>query len=534
MPSAKTFNISIKFILMSASKILLLLILLIKSVIAPAQQRPNIIYIMSDDHDADAISAYNKQLLSTPNIDRLAKDGMLFTKAFVGNSICAPARATLLTGQHSHKNGQKDNRTRFDSSILTMPKMLQQAGYQTAIIGKWHLHSYPTGFDYWKILPGQGFYYKPRLINMNGDTATYNGYATDVITDEAISWLGNVNKEKPFMLLLHHKAPHRYFFPHLKYIKQFVEKKFPEPSTLYNDANGKGSAWRLQTMRILEDMQLCSDLKVDPYYLKDIPHLQPDSADIRYYDAIMNRLTESERLEAKLLYAERGKILKQLKPSGKELLAYKYLWYMQDFLACAASLDENIGRVLDYLKEKDLEKNTIVVYTSDQGFYLGENGWFDKRFMYDVSMQIPLLVRWPGVIKPGSVSNALVQNIDFAPTFLDAASVTVPQWMQGKSLKPVLHNARVKLPRKNLYYHFYEYYADHTVLPHLGIRGKRFKLIYFYTVDEWELYDLKKDPREQQNLVSSRKYRKVFRSMKQQLQQARNEYDDHEKAGELN
>jgi arylsulfatase A-like enzyme len=513
--------------------ITLIFYFLLLSITAYSQQRPNIIYIMTDDHDDDAISAYNKKFIHTPNIDRLAKEGMLFKNAFVANSICGPVRATLLTGQHSHKNGIKDNRTRFDSSKITMPKLLQQGGYQTAVVGKWHLHSYPTGFDYWKILPGQGQYFQPRFINMNGDSVNYKGYATDVITDEAINWLNTRDKKKPFMLLLHHKAPHRYFFPPLKFIQQYINKKFPEPATLYADTTGKGTAWKLQTMSILHDMKLCSDLKVDPTYLKDIPHLKPDSADIIYYNAIMNRIPENERSAIKLLYAERGKILKEKKLSGQELLKYKYQWYMQDYLACVASIDENIGRVLNYLKENDLEKNTVVIYTSDQGMYLGENGWFDKRFMYEPSMKTPLLIRWPGIINAGSVNNSLVQNIDLAPTFLDIAQIKIPVWMQGLSLKTLLNHKANALHRKNLYYHFYEYNADHTVLPHLGVRGTQYKLIYFYTVNEWELYDLKKDPLEQKNLVSSKAHHKILQLMKQQLVQARIYYDDHEAAGVL-
>jgi len=283
----------------------LLIIFILLSHFAFSQQRPNIIYIMSDDHDNDAISAYNKTFIQTPNIDRLAKEGMLFNKAFVGNSICGPARATLLTGQHSHKNGMKDNRTRFDSSKITMPKLLQQAGYQTAIVGKWHLQSYPAGFDYWKILPGQGLYFEPRLISMKGDTSTYHGYATDVITDEAINWLEHRDKTKPFLLLLHHKAPHRYFFAPLKYIEQFHTKIFPEPATLYVDTAGHGTAWRLQTMSILHDMKLSSDLKVDPAYLMDIPELKPDSAEIAYYKAIINRIPEPDRSRIKSFYEDR-------------------------------------------------------------------------------------------------------------------------------------------------------------------------------------------------------------------------------------
>ncbi len=498
-----------------------------------AQQRPNIIYIMSDDHDADAISAYNKKLISTPNIDRIANEGILFNRCFVGNSICSPARATLLTGQHSHKNGVKDNFTRFDSSKITMPKLLQQAGYQTALVGKWHLHSYPTGFDYWKILPGQGLYFEPRLINMNGDTNTYHGYASDIITDEAISWLNNRGKNKPFVLLLHHKAPHRYFFPPLKYIEQFHDKIFPEPATLYADTTGHGSAWRVQTMSILDVMKLSSDLKVDPEYLKDIPWLKPDSAEIAYYHAILNRIPQPDRDRIKEIYAERGKLLQQLRPERKELLKYKYQWYMQDYLACVASVDENVGRVLKYLDDNNLTKNTMIIYTSDQGMYLGENGWFDKRFMYDKSMKTALMIRWPGHIKPKTITNAMVQNIDFAPTILDVAGATIPGWMQGLSLVSLVTGKKTSLNRPYLYYHYYEYSKDHTVIPHLGIRGERYKLIYFYTVNEWELYDLKTDPMEQHNLIHSPARQKIFLQMKDELIKLRDHYDDHEPAGEL-
>lgn len=512
----------------------LLIFLSLFSISTFAQERPNIIYIMSDDHDADAISAYNKTLISTPNIDRIANEGIVFNRCFVGNSICSPARATLLTGQHSHKNGVRDNFTRFDSSKITMPKLLQQSGYQTAIIGKWHLHSYPAGFDYWKILPGQGLYYEPLLINMKGDTSVYHGYASDIITDEAIDWLDGRDGSKPFVLLLHHKAPHRTFLPPLKYIEQFHNKAIPEPPTLYADTVGHGSAWRIQTMSILNVMKLCSDLKVDPKYLMDIPWLMPDSTEIAYYNTIMDRIPQPDRDKIKEIYAERGKLLAQLRPKGKELLKYKYQWYMQDYLACVASVDENVGKLLKYLDENDLTKNTLLIYTSDQGFYLGENGWFDKRFMYDVSMQTPLLMRWPGHIKPGTVTDALVQNIDFAPTILNTAGLETPKWMQGLSLMPVLEGKEISPKRSYLYYHYYEYSTDHTVIPHLGIRGDRYKLIYFYTVNEWELYDLQTDPGEQYNLIRSPAYEKVFLQMKNELRKLRDLYDDHIPAGELN
>lgn len=498
-----------------------------------AQQRPNVIYIMSDDHDANAISAYSKKFISTPNIDRLANEGALFTRCFVGNSICAPARATLLTGQHSHKNGVKDNFTRFDSSRITLPKLLQQAGYQTAIIGKWHLTSYPTGFDYWKILPGMGQYYNSRFINMGGDTVTLPGYATDVITNETIKWLNNRDKTKPFVLFLHHKAPHRYFFPALKYLEQYHTKKFPEPATLYVDTAGKGSAWRIQTMSILRNMMLSSDLKVDPQYLMDNPALKPDSAEIAYYNAIMNRVPEPDRSRYKEIYAERGMILQRLRPTGKKLLTYKYQWYMQDYLATVASVDENVGRILKYMDENNLTVNTMVMYTSDQNFYMGENGWFDKRFMYDVSMSTPLLVRWPQHIKPGIKINVLAQNIDFAPTILSATGNPVPQWMQGLSLLPVLTGKSTITDRHSLYYHYYEFSKDHTVIPHLGIRGERYKLIYFYTVNEWELYDLATDPGEQKNLVRLPQYQALVSRLKKELNQLRDKYDDHEPAGDF-
>lgn len=498
-----------------------------------SQQRPNIIYIMSDDHDNDAISAYNQQFIYTPHIDRLAREGIKFNKAFVGNSICAPARATLLTGQHSHKNGVKDNRTPFDPSKNTLPKLLQKAGYQTALIGKWHLHSYPSGFDYWRILPGMGQYFNTPIIEMSGDTIRQPGYATDVLTDNAISWLDQRDTTKPFVLFFHHKAPHRYFFPSLKYLEQFHTRTFPEPSTLFLDTNGRGSAWAIQTMSILPDMQLCSDLKVDPQYLADIPELKPSEQQVNYYKAIMNRVPEGQRKRYEEIFAARGKLIREKNLRGKELLKYKYQWYMQDYTACIASIDESIGRLLDYLDKENLASNTAVMYTSDQGFYLGENGWFDKRFAYDISMQTPLLVRWPGHIKPGTETNAMVQNIDFAPTILAIAGSKAPGWMQGLDFKPILTGNKKELPRPYLYYHYYEFVQDHTVIPHVAIRSKDHKLIYFYTVNEWQLYDLQKDPAELNNLANSDPHQSLFKKLKKELIQLRNLYDDHEPAGEL-
>lgn len=512
-------------------RFLFFLLLCCQSVFA---QQPNIIYIMSDDHDNDAISAYNKQFIQTPNIDRLAKEGIRFNRAFVGNSICAPARATLLTGQHSHKNGVKNNSTPFDTTKITIGHHLHNAGYQTALIGKWHLISKPQGFDYWKILPGMGQYHDTRMIQMSGDTITTKGYSADVITDDAINWLNNRDKSKPFALFFHHKAPHRNFVPDLKHLEQFIKRTYPEPATLYSDTTGRGAAWAKQTMNILLDMRLSADLKVDPVYLKDIPELKPDADDIATYNALIKRMPESQRERYKEIYAERGKLIQQKKLRGKELMKYKYQWYMQDYLACIASVDESVGRILNYLDANKLSNNTAVIYTSDQGFYLGENGWFDKRFAYDVSMQTPLLIRWPGHIKANTVTNAMVQNIDFAPTILDIANGNIPATMQGISLKPFLTGKQKSINRKYLYYHYYEFVKDHTVIPHLAVRGEQYKLIYFYTANEWQLYDLKKDPAEQNNLIHSTAHQSTISQLKVELMKLRDQYDDHEPAGEFN
>jgi arylsulfatase A-like enzyme len=312
----------------------------------------------------------------------------------------------------------------------------------------------------------------------------------------------------------------------LKHLEEFHKKTFPEPGTLYTDTTGRGSAWRIQTMSILPDMRLCSDLKVNPQALMDIPELRPDSAEIAYYNAIMRRIPKELRKRYDEIYAERGRLIREKNLRGKELLKYKYQWYMQDYLACIASIDESVGIILDYLDKNALANNTAVMYTSDQGFYLGENGWFDKRFMYDVSMQTPLLVRWPGKIKKNTVTNALVQNIDFAPTILDITGTLIPDTMQGISLVPILTGKEKKPERKYLYYHYYEFVKDHTVLPHFGIRGERYKLIYFYTVKEWEFYDLEKDPTEQKNLINSKDHLDLIKQLKIELKKAQAEYED--------
>ncbi|MBY0435841.1 MAG: sulfatase-like hydrolase/transferase, partial [Cyclobacteriaceae bacterium] len=431
-------------------------------------QKPNIIYIMSDDHDDDAISAYrllrggqSNIPIQTKALDKMAREGMLFKQAFVSNSICSPARATILTGKFSHLNGVKDNVTPFDTSQYTFIKQMRSSGYQTALIGKWHLHIRPSGFDYFSILPGQGRYYTPQFVSPK-DTATFrDGYVAEEITRQTIEWLEKRDTSKPFMLMMHHKAPHRNWMPALKYAELFSKIKFTEPHTLYADSTNKGKAFRDQQMSILNDMDLCTDLKISPKFLEDIPNLKPPREQIRGYEYQMKLIPEVTRRRLQEIYAERGRILQSRRPSGRELLALKYQWYMQDYMACVASVDESVGQLLDYLDSKGLSENTIVFYTSDQGFYLGENGWFDKRFMYDVSMKTPLIVRWKGHIRGNVVSDAMVQNIDLAPTFLDVAHVPAPKDLQGMSLMPLLSGTIKKFSRPSLYYRYYEFPDPH-------------------------------------------------------------------------
>lgn len=517
------------------NKLLLTISLFLSSLFSHSQQRPNILFIFSDDHDADAISVYNKTLISTPGIDRIAKEGMKFNKHFVTNAICAPARATILTGKFSHMNGHKDNRTEFDTAQYLFPRQLQRAGYQTALVGKLHLQTLPAGFDYWDVLPGQGQYYRPRFINMKNDTTTYpDAYATTLTTDKARGWLDKRDPSKPFMLMVNHKAPHRNWWPEFKHALYFSKIRIPEPSTLYADTTGKGKAYRDQQMRILDDMTLCIDLKIDPAYLVDIPHLKPSTKEIKDYHSLIADIPEELRKKFTDLYAARGEILSRLKPTGKELLKWKYQWYMQDYLACIASVDESVGTLLNYLDSSGLAENTLVIYTSDQGFFLGENGWFDKRFMYDVSMQSPLLMKWKGKIKPGSINNDLTQNIDLAPTILDVAGEQIPTEIQGISLKQFMIGKKPPVKRPALYYHYYEFPVDHHVYPHLGIRTTQYKLIYFYPVNEWELYDLTKDPTEKNNIYSHPKNKSLVGQLKKLLVERRAFYKDTEPAGELN
>ena len=464
---------------------------LLGAVCVTAAGPPNIVWMFSDDHAYQAIGAYGGRLEKenlTPHIDRIAREGMVFDRAYVANSICAPSRATLLTGKHSHLNGKHTNGGRFNHDQQQFQKILQKSGYQTAMIGKIHLAGMMQGFDYWEVLPGQGQYVNPRFITEQGQTQ-YKGHSTDVITDRALKWLETgLDTSKPFMLMVHYKAAHRRWTPAERFVKPFSTRTFAEPENLLDDYSGRGAAALNQKMTIARHMSMGADLKVGK---------RPDR---RAY------------LEGK----ER---------EGDEMTRWKYQAYMQDYLACVAGIDENVGRILKYLEDQGLDKNTVVLYSSDQGFYLGEHGWFDKRFMYEESFRTPLLARWPGIIKPGSRNDDLVQNIDFAETFLDIAGAPIPADMQGKSLVPLLRGKTPADWRSSLYYHYYEG-GGHGVPRHEGVTTKRYKLIRFYskTDEAWELYDLKRDPREMASVHDNPEYEMIRETLHKELAALKNTY----------
>ena len=481
--------------------------------------RPNIVFIMTDDHGYQALSAYSDHLIRTPHLDRLAKEGALFTNSFVSNSICAPSRAVMLTGKHNHLNGQIDNGRPFDGSQLTFPRLLQEAGYETAIIGKWHLRSQPAGFDHYEVLLGQGDYYNTPFAT-NGDTIPSQGYVTDVITDKSPDWIKQRESNDPFCLLVHHKATHRVWMPPLSLLDSLEDVTFPYPSTLFHDYAGRPAA-ASQRMSIDKDLDLVYDLKM----LDEEAEIQTKYRQM-YERGRISNLNEAERA---VWDAHFQPIIEQFKQSdlkGEELVRWKYQRYMRDYLRCVRSVDNNVGRLLDYLDESGLAENTIVVYTSDQGFYLGEHGWFDKRFMYEESMRTPLLMRYPGHIQPGTQVEQMIQNIDYAPTFLDFAGVSVHPDMQGISWKDHLINGAA-IDRNALYYHYYEFPNEHMVKRHYGVRTDRYKLIHFYEdIDQWEFYDLKSDPQELHNLVDNPEYRDRIDSLQQILQDLQVQYQD--------
>lgn len=496
----------------------------------PQQKRPNILFIMTDDHAYQAISAYSDKLIQTPNIDRIAKEGILFTNACVTNSICAPSRATILTGKHTHLNGKIDNSMPFDTNQITFPQLFQNAGYQTAMFGKLHFGNNPKGVDNFMILPGQGSYLNPQFITPKGDT-TIKGYVTDIITDLTIDWLDKKRApEKPFLLMYLHKAPHRAWWPSPEKFKIFSQQTFPEPETLFDNYENRGTAAKTAEMSI-SDLMLSYDNKVFPEAIEKIGLTNDDPRNKRYFlHSDFSRLNKEQlALYQPILDSISHDFINQWpKMSNDEKVRWQYQRYMQDYLACISSVDDNIGRVLDYLDESGLAENTVVVYTSDQGFYLGEHGWFDKRFIYDESFKTPLLIRWPNEIHPGITSDEMVQNLDFAQTFLEMAQIEAPHDMQGNSLVPLLKGDTTQWNRDAVYYHYYEYPdSEHMVKRHYGIVTKAYKLVHFYyDVNEWELYDRKKDPHEMKNVYHDPAYADIVASLDKKLKDLRIKYKD--------
>jgi len=500
-----------------------------------AQGRPNIVWIFSDDHTRQAIGAYGSRLAKldpTPNIDRLANEGMLFERCYVGNSICAPSRATLLTGKHSHKNGKIDNRGPFNHDQQQFQKILQKDGYQTAMIGKIHLAGKMQGFDYWEVLPGQGSYYQPTFITEDGNTQ-YKGYVGDLVTDRALEWLKNGRElDTPFMLMVHHKATHRTWKCAPRHTGLYDDVMIPEPDNLFDNYDGRGTAAHEQDMSIEKTMRDEADLKIRSQADKKAGFAKyakqkglPRGEHGAYY-----RMIPEHREIWDDAYDPRNEAFFKANLQGKELVRWKYQRYVKDYLRCGKSIDDSVGRLLNYLEESGLDKNTVVMYSSDQGFYLGEHGWFDKRFMYEESFSTPLVAKWPGVIKPGSRNKDLVQNIDFAETFLDLAGAPIPDDMQGLSLVPLLKGKTPKDWRKSLYYHYYEYPAVHSVRKHEGVADLRYKLIRYYGQDvpngeEWELFDLQKDPAEMNSVYANPEYATKVAELKQELKRLRKQYD---------
>ncbi|MCC8036492.1 MAG: sulfatase [Rikenellaceae bacterium] len=491
------------------------------------KETPNILFIMTDDHSYQTISAYGhplSALVPTPNIDRLAGEGMLFRSAYVENSISTPSRATLLTGLYSHQHGQRTLDRGFDTTKTVFPELLRQAGYQTAVIGKWHLPAAPHGFDHYSILHDQGDYYNPELLTpaSGGMFVRCEGYATDIITDQSLEWLEGRDPTRPFCLMVHHKAPHRNWMPDIQYLDLIDEySEIPVPDTLFDDYSTRGPAARTQEMTIARDMSLGYDLKVDR--LHDTEEV-PDWLKLSWRNSI-ERMTPSQRAAWDAYYEPLNDRFIDQELSGDDLTLWKYGRYISDYLKVIKSIDVQVGRLLDWLDANHLTENTLVVYTSDQGFYMGEHGWYDKRFMYEESFRTPLLARWPAVILPSSVCDGLVQNIDFAPTFLDAAGVEIPGQMEGLPLTGLMSGEKSDL-RDELYYQYYDYPAVHQVRKHYGIRTKEFKLIHFYGQAQWpghedidsrEFYDMSADPHEVDNRYGDPEYAPIISRLEERL-----------------
>lgn len=531
------------------------LIPLIAGCSSPGQPRPNVIIIMTDDHTTQALSCYQKGLVETPNLDRLASEGMLFERCYVSNAISGPSRACILTGKFSHTNGFTDNSRTFDGDQQTFPKLLQAAGYQTAMIGKWHLNSAPQGFDYSSILVGQGEYYNPQFSDNGQAPHNETGYVTDIITDKAVDFIANRDRSRPFAMLYYHKAPHRNWLPAPRHMGMNEGKTYPEPESLLDDYSGRGRAAKEQDMQISRNMFPGWDLKlVEPEELENIGELvktgdankddvaraNSEIGALRQYKEAYGRMTPSEQARLDSAYAGRRAEWAVLSRTGspEEIVRWKYQQYMKDYTAVITAVDENVGRLMEYLESIGELDNTIIIYTSDQGFFLGEHGWFDKRFMYEECQRTPLLVRYPPEVKAGSRTDALAMNIDFAPTILDLAGVEIPSDIQGMSLKPVLTSGG-KTPgdwRDAVYYHYYEYPSWHSVKRHYGIRtDDNFKLIHFYNdIDEWELYDLNTDPREMHNVFDDPAYAEVRARLETRMEELQAQFGDTDPCERIN
>ena len=481
-------------------------------------KRPNILFIMADDHAAHALSCYNSNINETPNLDRIANEGAILGNCFCTNSICAPSRASILTGTYNHINGVLDNKKSLDKKLITFPEILQRNGYNTALIGKYHLKSDPTGFNYYNILPGQGHYYNPDFIE-NGRKTTYTGYVTDIITDQALKWLKNNNSKDPFCLLYQLKAPHSNFMPGPKYLNNYNNKTIPLPETFFDNYKTRSSAAKKATMRIAEDMFYGWHLKLDP-------DLDKPEWIKNYWKNVYNRMNGEQQAAWDDAYKPKNKKFYESDLKEKNLAFWKYQRFIKDYLRCIDGIDQNVGRILDYLDSEGLTNNTIVIYTSDQGFFLGDHGWWDKRFMYEESIKMPFLIRYPEKIPPGTIIDEIILNIDFAPTILDLAGISIPSSIQGYSfLNPIFGADNYKW-RKSMYYHYYEYPGRPEVKKHYGIRTKRYKLIYFYNIDAWELYDLKHDPLELNNLYSIPQYNDLIKNLKKELKRLQIKYKD--------
>ena len=506
-----------KYIIKSTILVLLFQAVSCKTSEKRVDNRPNIIYIMSDDHSAKAISAYGSRLASvmkTPNLDRLAHEGILLNNCFVTNSICTPSRATILTGKYSHKNGVRTLKDHLSTDNKTVAHYLGDAGYETAIIGKWHLHVEPQGFDHWQVLPSQGLYFNPEFKTKGLDTNTpykkrkmkkYNGYVTDVITDLSLDWLKNRKDNKPFALMMQHKAPHALWEYNPKYEHLLDGKTIPEPETLFEDKSHRAPETITKENNLVR---------------------------------LGKRMSGQMRISTVHDYKEwpTGKLNVE-GMSKKEMVSATYQKYLKDYLRTVASVDESVGRILDYLEETGLAENTIVIYTSDQGMFLGEHQYLDKRWIFEESIKMPFLVRWPKALDNGKQVDEFVTNVDFAPTLLDMAGVTAPKDMQGKSFLPLLKGDSISNWQQSVYY---RYWMHRDMTPaHFGIRTNKYKLIFYYGLNldtnsfghpesepAWELYDLEKDPNEMNNVYNDEAYKDIVRALKKELLEKRTQIGD--------